>query len=432
MLPLFPRHHAHQTVYADTQRSLDRAALMGAARALAQRLPAQTHCLNLCDDRLFFLLGFCAALLRGQCTLLPASRTESSLSDIVRVHPDITALCDGPASPAGITCLHLDASCLDATPREANDGISPATLAAELYTSGSTGAPHAHCKTWDMLTQGAQLLAAELNPDGTLLSSVPSQHMFGLESTILLPMQSGLTLTGGCPLLPQDIQTAMQRLTSPVWWATTPMHLRACVHSGLPFPKLAGMVCSTQTLAPDLARAAEVCFQAPLHEIYGCTEAGVIGLRRSAHTAVWRRLPDLDMTRREGRTWISGKRSPEALCLPDQIEPLPDGGFLLQGRHASLIKVGGKRMHLDALNQILLSVPGVLDGVFIQPVEGGRLTALVVASDPNTSALVAALRKQIDPVFLPRPIHWVAALPRNAMGKLPLHALQQLLDQLSA
>ena len=65
MLPLFPRHLAHQTVYADAQHCLDRTAFMGAAQALAQRLPSQTHCLNLCDDRLFFMLGFCAALLRG-------------------------------------------------------------------------------------------------------------------------------------------------------------------------------------------------------------------------------------------------------------------------------------------------------------------------------------------------------------------------------
>jgi acyl-coenzyme A synthetase/AMP-(fatty) acid ligase len=431
MLPLFPRHHAHQTVYADTQHNLDRAAFMGAAHALAQRLPSQTYCLNLCDDRLFFMLGFCAALLRGQCTLLPASRTESSLADIVRRHPHITALCDGPQTFEGISHLHLDASSLVAPPYDRDDGIPPTTLATELYTSGSTGSPQAHRKTWGMLTQGAQQLAAELNPSGTLLGSVPSQHMFGLESTILLSMQTGLTLAGGCHLLPQDIQSAMQRLSSPIWWATTPMHLRACVQSGLVFPRLAGILCATQTLTPELARAAEACFQSPLHEIYGCTEAGVIGLRRPAQEVAWRLLPDWDMVRRGEHTWISGPRSLGALCLSDHLEILPDGRFLLHGRHASLIKVGGKRMHLDALNQILLSVPGVQDGVFHQPVEGGRLTAFVVATESNPNALLAALRKQLDPVFLPRPIHWVPSLPRNAVGKLPLHALQQLLDQLS-
>ncbi len=432
MLALFPNHQAHQTVFADARGTLDRAAFMRAASALAQSLPSQTHCLNLCDDRLYFMLGFCAALLRGQCTLLPATRTESSLADITRKWPNVTALCDSPQTFTGLACLQLEALQLNAPLSQDGDGILPATMAAELYTSGSTGVPQAHHKTWGMLVEGAQQLAAELNIDGTLLGSVPSQHMFGLESTILLPMQAGLTLAGGCPLLPQDIQYAMQNLASPnIWWATTPLHLRACVQSGLKFPRLAGIICSTQTLSPDLARAAETCFQSALHEIYGCTEAGAIGIRRTAHSTAWRLLPDWEMSLRDKNAWISGKRSPEALCLSDHIEPLPDKQFLLHGRHASLIKVGGKRMHLDALNQILLSMPGVEDGAFFQPVEGGRLTALVVAAEPDSAALLRALRKHVDPVFLPRPIHWVNSLPRNALGKLPLQVLQQLVDHLS-
>jgi acyl-coenzyme A synthetase/AMP-(fatty) acid ligase len=32
----------------------------------------------------------------------------------------------------------------------------------------------------------------------------------------------------------------------------------------------------------------------------------------------------------------------------------------------------------------------------------------------------------MDPVFLPRPLVFVDALPRNATGKLPREALQQL------
>ena len=38
-----------------------------------------------------------------------------------------------------------------------------------------------------------------------------------------------------------------------------------------------------------------------------------------------------------------------------------------------------------------------------------------------------ALRERIDPVFLPRPLLFVDALPRNAAGKLPDHATQALL-----
>jgi hypothetical protein len=40
--------------------------------------------------------------------------------------------------------------------------------------------------------------------------------------------------------------------------------------------------------------------------------------------------------------------------------------------------------------------------------------------------VLAALRERIDAAFLPRPIHRVARLPRNANGKLPQAALGEL------
>jgi acyl-coenzyme A synthetase/AMP-(fatty) acid ligase len=43
-----------------------------------------------------------------------------------------------------------------------------------------------------------------------------------------------------------------------------------------------------------------------------------------------------------------------------------------------------------------------------------------------------ALRARIDPVFLPRPLLFVDALPRNASGKLPKQRLQDLLADLQA
>ncbi len=40
---------------------------------------------------------------------------------------------------------------------------------------------------------------------------------------------------------------------------------------------------------------------------------------------------------------------------------------------------------------------------------------------------MAALRRLIDPAFLPRPLVMVADLPRNAVGKLPRAAVLALL-----
>jgi acyl-coenzyme A synthetase/AMP-(fatty) acid ligase len=55
-----------------------------------------------------------------------------------------------------------------------------------------------------------------------------------------------------------------------------------------------------------------------------------------------------------------------------------------------------------------------------------RLAALVVAPDLSASDIVAALRPQIDPVFLPRSIFLVEALPREESGKLASSAVNAL------
>jgi acyl-coenzyme A synthetase/AMP-(fatty) acid ligase len=76
-----------------------------------------------------------------------------------------------------------------------------------------------------------------------------------------------------------------------------------------------------------------------------------------------------------------------------------------------------------ALNAALTQIEGVLDGTFFWPHHGrsanARLTAFVVAPGIKASTIQAELRKRIDPLFLPRPLHLVEFLPRNPIGKLP-------------
>jgi acyl-coenzyme A synthetase/AMP-(fatty) acid ligase len=71
----------------------------------------------------------------------------------------------------------------------------------------------------------------------------------------------------------------------------------------------------------------------------------------------------------------------------------------------------------------------VRDGTFVVPEQGSgavtRLTAYVVAPGLSGESLLAALRQRIDAAFLPRPICFVEALPRNETGKLPRRALEE-------
>ena len=58
-----------------------------------------------------------------------------------------------------------------------------------------------------------------------------------------------------------------------------------------------------------------------------------------------------------------------------------------------------------------------------------RIAALAVAPGRSGSDILEALRQAIDPVFLPRPLKLVDALPRSETGKLPRAALLGMLKQ---
>jgi acyl-coenzyme A synthetase/AMP-(fatty) acid ligase len=96
-----------------------------------------------------------------------------------------------------------------------------------------------------------------------------------------------------------------------------------------------------------------------------------------------------------------------------------------------MINIVGKRNSLAFLNQILLSIPGVKDGLFCMQEnevaeEAPRLLAFVVAPNCTSAHILAALRQHVDPVFLPRPLIFIDALARDANGKITASDLAAL------
>lgn len=63
--------------------------------ALADLLPEKPTVINLTDDRYRFLVGFAAALVRGQTTLLPPSRAPGALAQVAREYSNSYCLVDG-------------------------------------------------------------------------------------------------------------------------------------------------------------------------------------------------------------------------------------------------------------------------------------------------------------------------------------------------
>ncbi|MHB1174396.1 MAG: AMP-binding protein [Sulfuriferula sp.] len=401
---------------------------------LAARFPAGRYLLNMCSDRYRFSVGLAAAIVTGKVSLLPSTHTPETVRQIKVFAPDVFCLTDSDVCTVDLPLLRYPAMSASQAEAFAIPQIDASQRIAVVFTSGSTGTPQPHPKTWGALVSSVQAEAARLrlhNIPHTLIGTVPPQHMYGFESTVLMAWHSGNALSHAQPFYPADICQTLAAVPTPRVLVSSPVHLRATLDAGLVLPELALVVSATAPLSAQLAQDVEARCHAPLMEIYGSTETGLIATRRPTQSEEWRLLPGIKLIADGASVRACGGHIETMIAMGDMLEPVSDEHFLLHGRLADLVNIAGKRHSLASLNHLLNSIPGVVDGAFYMPDESGhghitRLAAFVVAPGLEAPCLLAALREHIDPVFLPRPLLFVEELPRNCTGKLPRAALQAL------
>ncbi|WP_232474925.1 AMP-binding protein [Neoroseomonas rubea] len=397
--------------------------------ALAARLPDEGPVLNFCADRYLALVGFAAALSRGQVTLLSADRSAPRLADIARLHGARYALSDTDAA------LPLPVLRPAAEPawEGANPAIPAAAIAAIAFTSGSTGEPRPHAKPWGALVAGARAAAQRfaVAAGTSIVGTIPAQHMYGFETTLMLPLVAAGAGHAGPVFYPSDIQEALAAVPAPRLLVTTPLQLRALIGAAVPLPPLAGIVSATAPLAESLAAAAEASFGAPVLEIYGATEAGSVASRRTLDGEAWEPYPGIRFAIAEDGAEVAVPGLALPVPLADTLEWCGEGRFRLLGRRGDMVKLAGKRASLAGLTSILTAIEGVEDGLFLAPDDldrnpRARLAAAVVAPGRSAEEIVAALRDRVEPAFLPRPVVVMDALPRDALGKVSRARIAEL------
>ena len=453
MHALISHSHAGAIVAYDAGRAIDAHEFLAAVHHMAARLPQQGHVLNLCGNRYHFAVVMGAALLRGQPMLLPSTRTPAMLLQLQSQYSGLYAVVDQPALEADLPHIRYLAVAAGASQHMASfdvPTIAADQIAAYVFTSGSTGLPVPHGKRWGHLVHNAraegarvrQLLSGNAGQSTafTVTGTVPAQHMYGLESTVLLPLQNHAALDASHPFYPADIAQALQRVPGPRLLVTTPFHLRTLIESKATTPALGLLLSATAPLSPQLAIQAEALLGAPLFEIYGCTEAGQIATRRTSATPVWETYTGVEIQRQDSQHnapafMAHGGHIEGRIALGDVLELHTSTRFHLLGRQVDMVNIAGKRTSLAYLNHELNSIPGVSDGAFYlldneAPEAQARVqrpVAFVVAPGMSEAALTHALRQRIDPAFMPRPICVLDQLPRNDTGKLPQQALADLL-----
>ncbi len=397
----------------------------------ADKLPDAQHVLLGCQDRYAFAVGFGAALMRGQISLLPSTHTEELIAKLATTYPNTYCLTDEADCSIKLPQTNIFEWLLQGQPLTML--IVPhfpiEQIAALVFTSGSTGLPVAHKKTWGKLVINVQSEGNRLGvvPGSgyTIIGTVPPQHMYGFESTVLIAMQNACAFESSKPFYPADIERVVSQTPRPRALITTPFHLRTLITELQSPLRIDLLVCATAPLAVSLAVLAEQNITDRLLEIYGSTETGQLATRRTSETYEWTLFDGIQISQKEDHFFASGDQIEGTVEINDRLE-LKTDSFILHGRTVDMVNIAGKSTTLGYLNHQLLSIPGVEDGVFFAQNEKDeglgntkRLAAVVVAPSHTLESLQLELRKRIASAFFPRPLKFVQSMPRNATGKLP-------------
>lgn len=410
-----------------------------AAHLREQRVDAE-GVLLLCEDRYWFAVGLLGAWEAGVRVGLPPHRGAAALDELSRRH---FVLHDGAAhAERSVDLRQLSAqlsaqlSTQRAEPLAEIPGERPLLT---LYTSGSRGQPQAWHKCARQLLGEAQVLVEALGvrPSERLLPTVAPQHIYGLLFGVLVPLQAGASFFRATPLHGETIVSAAIAGKADVV-ISVPAHLGVVARAlegrgGSRWGAVRTIVSSGAPLPDELGRELRRV-QVEVYDVLGSTETGGIALRRAGLDSAWTPLPSVSVrVGDDERLWVTSPflEDPNvAYATGDRGQVDAEGRFTHLGRADDVVKVGGKRVSLGEVESAALALPGVHEAAALRVEVGGlrgeEVWLAVVASELAPSAVRTGLQGRLDPVFVPRRIRVVTALPREANGKLRRDRLRAL------
>jgi malonyl-CoA/methylmalonyl-CoA synthetase len=346
--------------------------------------------------------------------------------------------------------------------------------AAVLYTSGTTGRPKGAMLSHRAMSYCATVLGEQWRVDSTdvLLHALPLFHGHGLF------VSSNVALAAGAKLVfhPRfDVGAVIEALPS----ATVFMGVPTYYHRMLGDERLTVSICSNMRLftsgSAPLSAAVHRAFTARTgHEIverYGTTETMILcsnpidGERRPG--SVGRALPGVevriagtdDRPLPTGSVGMIQARSPGLFNgywnLPDATRGAfsvdgffrtgdlghvsADGYVSITGRETDVIISGGYNVYAAEVEAAIDELEVVRESAVVavrHPDFGEAVTAFIVPTDSvaaTTSAeIVRWCKSRLASYKVPKAVHIVGELPRNAMGKVIKAKLREIAENASA
>jgi malonyl-CoA/methylmalonyl-CoA synthetase len=338
-------------------------------------------------------------------------------------------------------------------------------LAAILYTSGTTGRSKGAMISHRNLASNATALhrAWGFRPGDVLVHMLPLFHVHGLFVACHCVLMNGTAMR----FHPRfDARRAIADFTaSTVFMGVPTFYTRLLADPGLTPEACAGMRLFVSGSAPLLAQTHEEFSRRSGHRIlerYGMTETGMLtsnpleGERRPGSvgpplpgTGV-RIVDDADKPVAPGEVghvqvrgdnvfsgyWRMPERNQEEFVdgwfrTGDMGSLSFDGYLTIVGRSKDLIITGGYNVYPKEIELALDELPGVRESAVVgvpHPDFGEAVTAVVVPSlpelPPNEADILEVLKRRLANFKMPKRVHVVDELPRNAMGKVQKNVLR--------
>jgi malonyl-CoA/methylmalonyl-CoA synthetase len=430
-----------------------------------------------CENRIGFVYAYLAALRLGAIVvpinvLYRAAELEHVLGD-ADVAIVVTSAATQPHIESSSTCQTLPAEKIEAWAHDAHaSAAQPARApgadedAVIMYTSGTTGRSKGAVLTHGNLASIASqvVVAWRWTSRDTLYAALPLFHTHGLSAAL-----NG-TLTAGARFICDERFDAARALETlrrddvTMLFGVPTMYVRLLeALDGAP-PTLRLCVSGSAALAPDVFAAFEARFGMQILERYGATEFGFALSNRFGGPRVPGSVgvPMPGMRARieaapgeVGELLISGPsvcrgywNNPEATAAAfvtgdDGTRWYKSGDLALYdaehdvyrivGRLKELIITGGFNVYPLEVEIELNRLPGIVASavVGLPDAARGELPVAFVECDRAVDAesLRLALGERLASFKIPREIHILETLPRNAMGKIEKHRLRSLLAE---
>jgi acyl-CoA synthetase (AMP-forming)/AMP-acid ligase II len=409
---------------------------------LAKTSPVSKPAICLCsNDKGLLAAALLASLGRGGPSLvLPYAHSHQALGEVMEVLSPDFFLADGPGDfPPGPQVI--DASSLPLAGAALTNAIrDPNEPFLMLFTGGSTGKPKIWPKTpRNMLAEARyQSETFAITKNDVFLSTVPPYHIYGLLFSVLIPLYNHARVLPGIYTFPKEVLLAAQEHQATIL-VSVPIHFRALkmntlqrFHLRMAFSS-AGMLDREDALFFREKTGVEVI------EVYGSTETGGVATRRRCPDGeAWVPMAPVAARINGGMLGVrSDFLSPQLprdedgyFVTADCADPEGEGCFVLRGRADDIVKIGGKRIDIAAVQDKLKRIPGVSDAVvMVLPVRTGRQNELAALVATRLAAMdvrrgIAALS---EAYAVPRRIVVVDELPMTRAGKYDRAAIEGLL-----